>query len=412
LQLLKGGDFIMNVLTKTGFKRPIYSELLNEQIARVKALFGEDIDTSELTVLGKFIRLNVFEISKLYEELELVYYSRFPNTAIGTSLDRLCVFNGISRNPAKAAVHIIDVYGKAGKTIKAGELIVGTLENVSFYIINDIKLEEKNINGEVTGYARTFFECTETGAIGNVPVGSINRIINPHSYVDLIEHIEIYSLGEETESDVSLRKRFSKTISAVGSGTIDSIYSAVLAVTGVTGCFIIENNTNDTVDGRPPKSFECYVLGGNSIDIANAIFNKTPIGIQTISTANDSYKEQVHLQDISGTEHIINFSRTKEKRIYLKITLKVDNYFNESDIKAIKNNIINHFAALSNGEDVIYSSIFSLIHKIKSVISSSVELSNDNKNFANNDIVIKGSEVARTNENCINIEVTNYVDRQ
>jgi len=402
----------MNVLTETGFKRPIYSELLSEQITRAKALFGEDIDTSELTVLGKFIRLNVFDISKLYEELELVYYSRFPNTALGKSLDRLCIFNGISRNPAKAAIHTIDVYGEVGKTIKAGELIVGTLENVSFYIINDTKLEKKDINGEITGYARTFFECTETGIIGNVPVGSINKIINPHSYVDSIEHIEVYSLGEEIESDVSLRKRFSKTISAIGSGTIDSIYSAVLAVTGVSGCFIIKNDTNNTVDGRPPKSFECYVLGGDSIAIANAIFNKTPIGIQTVSTAHDSYKEQIRLQDISGTEHIINFSRTKEKRIYLKIAIKVDNYFNESDINAIKNNITNHFATLSNGEDVIYSNIFSLIHKIKSVISSSVELSSDNKNFTNNDIIIKGSEVARTNENCINIEVTDYVDRQ
>ena len=49
------------VLTEKGFQRPTYDDLLAAQVARAKKLFGEDIDTSGQSILGKFIRINVSE---------------------------------------------------------------------------------------------------------------------------------------------------------------------------------------------------------------------------------------------------------------------------------------------------------------------------------------------------------------
>ena len=80
-------------LTELGFERPTYDDLLEAQIARAKELFGEDIDTNETTPLGKYIRLNVADLANAYEVLEDIYYARFPHTARGTSLDRLCPFS-------------------------------------------------------------------------------------------------------------------------------------------------------------------------------------------------------------------------------------------------------------------------------------------------------------------------------
>lgn len=407
---IKGGD-ILNVLTKYGFKRPTYDELLGAQVARAKLLFGDDIETSELSILGKFIRLNVFEVSKLYEELELIYYARFPHTATGTSLDRLCVFNGISRNPAVAAIHKIKILGEAGKTIKAGDFLVGTSDNITFFLLNDVKLKENTINNENVGVADALVECVEKGVVGNVPIGAINKIIQPNLYVKTIKHLGINSFGSEIETDVSLRKRFEQTVSNIGSGTIDSLYSSILSVTGVTGCFIVENSTNIVIDNRPPKTFECYVLGGNSVDIAKAIFNKIPIGIKTVSTVEPQYSEQIDLTDLGGTSHTIYFSRTKEKEIYIKINIKVDNYFDDGGVDEMKNAIVEHFSKLSNGEDVIFSALFFLVHKINGVVSASIELSVDNLNFVKDDIIVAGFEVARTNADSINVEVVKYVDR-
>ena len=98
-------------LTSKGFERLTYDDIVNKKIQKAKELFGEDIDTSELTPLGKFIRINAFDLAEAEEEAEYIYYSIFPNTASGVSLDRLCTFVGISRNPATSAIYNVKING-------------------------------------------------------------------------------------------------------------------------------------------------------------------------------------------------------------------------------------------------------------------------------------------------------------
>ena len=109
----------MAVLSNIGFKRPTYAEILDAQIARAKTLFGDDIETSELTILGKYIRLNVYDIAKLYEELE----KRNPlNHLSDIKRCPLLLINGecdTSVDP-RAQAHFFDAFKKAGG---AGEKI-------------------------------------------------------------------------------------------------------------------------------------------------------------------------------------------------------------------------------------------------------------------------------------------------
>lgn len=408
----------MAVLTEKGFDRPTYAELLDEQISRAKKMFGDDIETNELTALGKYIRLNTYDLSTLYELMEYVYYARFPNTATGISLDRLCLFAGITRNPATSALHKIVIYGEKGKTIEAGTFTVGTNDNIGFYLIESVTLNDDvpdeiayELNVTNAGMAEALFACEDLGVIGNVPVGAITKIITPHTDVADIKHISIDTLGTDIENDVSLRNRFEKTIAGIGSGTVDSIYSAILRVTGVTGCYIIENDTQTIVDNRPPKSFEAYVLGGNDEEIAQAIFNKIPVGIATVTTVDSMHQRKINIEDIGGTPHTINFSRTIEKNIYAKINVEVDSHFETSGTDDIKSNIITHLANLTNGDDVIYSSLFSDVHRVTGVISATIKLSEDGETYTTDNIACQGSEVARSNTEYIEVEVTEYVDR-
>lgn len=59
-------------MTDQGFQRQTYAELLEQQINRAKQLFGADMDTSETSVLGKYIRLNTADYAELQESLEAV----------------------------------------------------------------------------------------------------------------------------------------------------------------------------------------------------------------------------------------------------------------------------------------------------------------------------------------------------
>ena len=61
------------VLTEKGFIRPDFHVLLERQVGRAKQLFGEDIDTSSNSVLGKFLRINVYDLENCYELLEDIY---------------------------------------------------------------------------------------------------------------------------------------------------------------------------------------------------------------------------------------------------------------------------------------------------------------------------------------------------
>ena len=54
----------MAVLSNIGFKRPTYAEILDAQIARAKTLFGDDIETSELTIPGQVYSFKCVRYSK------------------------------------------------------------------------------------------------------------------------------------------------------------------------------------------------------------------------------------------------------------------------------------------------------------------------------------------------------------
>lgn len=411
------------MLNDKGFNRPTYDEILTEQMARAKALFGDDIETSELTALGKFIRLNVYEFGELYELLEYVYYARFPNTATGISLDRLCLFAGLTRNPATSSIHKVKIYGESNSVIEAGNFTISTLSGITFYLLNSVTLTETSLTKDLVindrviqkanttiGVAEALFECVDVGEIGNVKVGAITNIVTPDNYVKAIKHIGIDTVGTEIETDVSLRNRFKLTITGIGSGTIDSIYGAIWRVEGVAGCYIIENDTAETVDNRPSKSFECYVLGGSDDDVANAIFSKIPIGIETVTTVTEENQRSITIEDSGGTEHTINFSRTIEKPIYFKLNINVNTHFEETGIDDIKNNIIQHLAKLTNGDNVIYSSLFSDVHTVEGVVSVTIQISDDNEMWQTADISVAGSEVARTDTDKITVTRGDYVD--
>ena len=208
------------------------------------------------------------------------------------------------------------------------------------------------------------------------------------------------------ETDTELRKRFSETIAGSGTGTIDSIYCEIMRTQNVKGCMIIENDTNtEDLDGRPPNSFECYVLGGEDIDIAKAIYLKKPIGIKCVGDIT------INIMDKGGFEHEIKFSRTNEKDIYIKIHVKVNKLFEKNGTDDIKNNLINCFSSLSNGDNIILTSLYSNIHSVVGVIETSLlELSEDNINFKSANINCNSNEIAVLKKDNINIEVSAYVD--
>lgn len=384
-------------LTELGFERPTYDDLLAAQIDRAKLLFGEDIDTNESTPLGKYIRLNVTDLADCYEILEKIYFARFPHTASGTSLDRLCPFAGITRNQATYAKHNVTFHGVVGEYVPVG-FEVSTADGVTtFHTYEALLIGE---DGTVSGVV----ECEEAGTIGNVGTGKIDTIVNPDANVESITHTGIASYGEDIETDLALRQRFDASISGAGSGTASSISGAIARVPLVDGVTVVENDTDTEKDGIPPHSFECFVLAPESQDtlVAEAIWSKKPLGIKAYGDV------EVEIIDNAGVSHIVNFSRTKQVDIYVKMSIFTNNYFELDGVQQIKDYVASYINNLKNGEDVYLSSLYSYIYKAAGIVNvSSLTMGTDGSSYSTDNIPITAEYVARISTANIEVVVEN-----
>ena len=387
-------------VNEQGYIRPGYDDILKDRITLAQELFGEDIDTSNASPLGKFIRLSVQDLADAYEAQEIIYYSRFPRTATGQSLDRLMPFAGITRNAATRAEHEVKFTGKAEYEIPVG-FLVGTTGDEQFYLINSVTLDE---NGVGTGVV----QCTELGEVGNVQLGAITEIINPDANVASIEHTNIELLGQEEETDAELRERFSTAIEGSGSATMSAIRGAVMRVNGVNGCLIIENaESTEDAEGRPPHSFEVYVHAPSTLDqeIAEAIFDKKPIGIKSVGDVS------VEVDDVTGGKQTVKFSHVAETALHIRATVATDSYFQLDGVERIKTALIGYVDSLNNGDDVIYTALYKYIFGVAGVVDVvSLSVSTDGATYTTANVSFSAAQVANLSAENIDIEVTAYVD--
>jgi len=355
-------------LTDKGYQRRTYDEILTDKIQRAKELLGEDIDTSDQSVLGKYIRINAYDQATAEEEIEQVYFARFPHTASGQSLDRLCVFAGISRNPATSAEYSVKVTGTAGHTIPAGFLFA-TDTDVTYWTTEDYTIGE---DGTCMGRVL----CTEPGSIGNLSNASaIFRIVNPDARVESVQGVAILTAGVDEESDADLRLRFSSAVEGGGSCNENAIRAAILRVPTVQFATVISNNTDETdAEGRPPHSFEAYVLGGEDYeqDIAAAIFDKRPIGIQTVG------QKTVTIIDVCGNERVVNYSPAEKVQIRVKATIKTTSAFASDGVAQIQAAVAKYINGLGIGKTLVLSAIYGHIYGVTGVQEvTTLELSTD-----------------------------------
>ena len=379
-------------LTQFGYQRRTYDDILNDKIKRAKELFGENIDTSDQGALGKFLRINAYDQAMLEETLEAVYYARFPNTASGTSLDRLLVFGGISRNPATEARYSVRVHGTAGHLIEVG-FLVGTDTDLTFYSTHDATIGDD-------GTCLVEVSCTEAGSIGNINAGAINKAVNPDANITAVGGIECLTAGVDEEGDTELRERFKAAMAGAGSCNENAIRAAILRVPTVQYAAVIANNTNEAdADGRPPHSFEAYVLGGNDYEqeIAQAIYQKRPVGIQTVGD------KSVTIMDVSGNDFVVNYSPAPNIAVTVRAILKVSAAFTADGAELVRSKVADYINSLGIGNTLVLSSIYGHIYAVAGVTEvTKLELSTDGGNtYSTNNVSVPEYGVAV----CANVHV-------
>lgn len=195
--------------------------------------------------------------------------------------------------------------------------------------------------------------ATVVGAIA-ADANTINNIQSPIVGWESAYNPFAGLIGTEDETDDELRNRYLVAKFQDSSTTYESLYSAILKVSGVKQVVIYENET-DTAWTSPPvpaHSFYPIVLGGNSQSIAQAIWDNKPAGILSYGTVDKT------VTDSQGVEHTVSFDRPTEVPIYVLLVLVKTEGWQDSNITNIKLAIVDHINNYKIGDDVIYSRLY------------------------------------------------------
>ncbi|MGE8037902.1 baseplate J/gp47 family protein [Lysinibacillus sp. NPDC093692] len=389
-------------LDKNGFKRKSYSDLVDSMSAKAKEKFGADANTSERSVLGIIIRIMAWFFSLLWQDTEDVYHSAYRKTAEGVQLDMLLPYAGITRILADFAYGLIEIKGTPNHFIESG-FLASTDNDIFFETLYDLTLDSE-------GKGTVEIVALDVGAIGNVGANTITQIVNPDADIISVNNPLKTNGGREKESDTEARERADITVEGIGSATTAAIRANLLKISSIRASKVIENY-KDEVDqyGTPPRSIQAFVLGGGDEEVAKAIHEKKAGGIQPYGTT------YIDVTDLSGDVKQIGFTRANEVNIFIKVKVETNTSFTFDGVNQIKTALIryvggtdannNTYSGLNMGEDVIVSRLIARTYSVDGIEDVTVEVSTDDINYNDSNIIIGLQEVAQTHFKDIEVTV-------
>lgn len=391
------------MLDSTGFKRLRFDDLFAQMEDKAKEAFGDTVNTSVRSPLGIILRIFAWFLAIIWSTAEDVYNSGYIPTATGNNLDRLGPQVGITRTLAQWASGELTITGTAGYVVPAG-FRAATASGVIFETLTSVTL--------TSGSGTVAVEALEAGSGGNWGAGMITVIVNPVPDITSVTNAAPTTGGREKETDAEFRNRFDQSVAGGGAASVDALRGSLLRLTAVRAATIIEN-TGMTVDssGRPPKSFQAYVLGGDDQEIAETIFATKSGGIESYGAIS----KQVN--DLGGQAHTVKFSRASEVAIKASVTVTKNDQYPVDGDEQIRNAIIryiggtdasgSYYNGLSMGAAVVYTRLISAVYSVAGVDDVALTVGKVSGSLGGSNVPIQPYEVAQTT--AVQIVVSSHV---
>lgn len=380
-------------LDKTGLSILTFQQLLSQLVTKSQELFGDDINTSQNSALGMYIRVIAWLQGIVNQDLEAVYYANFVDQAEGHSLDLLGGNYSVSRNPEQAATVMLSFTGAPGATVPE-QTIYATKSGIEFSMIDTVTL-----GSDGTGAGQAF--CTVDGVDGNVAPNTITDQVENLIGIDSVTNPKQASGGTEIETDDAYRQRIHLSMESQPGPTYYGLYTGLYALPGVEQVQIVPNLTMETDSyGNPPKSLHFYVRGGREDDVAQAILDNIAAGIQTTGSIKQAVK------DIGGHTHDVFFDTATVVPIYIAMTLKTSDEFNpETSPAEIVQAIKDYLGGLIMGDKVVFTKLYQVIYNVTGVEYAQVSMGRDKSAMGMADIQLDQFETAVV-ANDSDVEVT------
>jgi len=344
-------------ITPEGFVIKRLEDILQGIGDKQRAAFGALLDTATETELGQLNGTFASGLSECWELLEACYHGFDPDAAADYLLTVLAALTGTERRAAKASEVVLTLNLDDGTTVPAGSLVSHSARpDIVFETLVDVT----NSSG-ITDDFDVEAQCTQTGptVAGN---GTLTVIVNAIGGWNSVTNAEDADVGRNIDNDIILRQRREDQLALRGGSTLAAIKADLLDVSSnaeladMRNVSVLENTTDDTVDGLPPHSFEVLVDDGDTptIDndlIAQIIWDGKPAGIATAGGSNGT------AIDDNGDSHIVYFSRVELRPVYIDLALTTTEAFPAGGEDLVKEAIVAAGAEYGISELVIALSL-------------------------------------------------------
>ena len=198
-------------------------------------------------------------------------------------------------------------------------------------------------------------------------------------------------MGRDNETVTELRQRYAAAVYAKSVSMKESIKAGLMELQGVDNVTIYENRSDVTVDGLKPHSFLAIVHGGDDMEIAQAILNKAPIGIDTNGDI------ELEVKDSEGTAEKVRCRRPVVVPIWVKVI--IHEYKEETLpgdlVNTVKKIVVDTGKKLNMGVDVISQRFVGPIYsEVNGISYLDISISKDGSNYVDKSISIDRGEVA------------------
>lgn len=257
-----------------GFIAPTEAEILAGVSADINSAFGGNLNMDPTTPQGQLAASITAIIGNIYDTFLFYTQQMDPSYSTGRMQDGIARIYFLERDAAEPTILTVGCIGGVNVAIPVGSTVIDDSGNIY----------TSTAAGTIpsSGTVDLEFSCNTVGPISVPETVTIYQAVPGWDSAVVIGGVE----GTDTETRSAFEQRRANSVAANSVNSLDSILGAVLSVTGVTDAYVTENfnNVDLTIGSGPaaytlvPNSVFVCVIGGESTEVAEAIWSKKPPG--------------------------------------------------------------------------------------------------------------------------------------
>lgn len=270
-----------NILDATGLTVDTVTEIVDAITLSMQDIYGADINVDQNSPDGQLINIFAQSSADNLQVLVDVFNSFTVEKAYGTLLDQRVAINGLTRQAGTYTYTNITVTVNQALTL-TGLDALNDDPNAQVFTVADAAGNQFYLAAthifSVPGSTSLSFRAKDIGLVETTPNTITNQVTTVLGVTSVNNPAVATSVGVNEETDAQLKVRHGNSFALASTGPADAVEAALAAIPDVTDAFVVENDTNGTVNTVGAHSIWCIVTGGTDAEIAQAIYAKKGIG--------------------------------------------------------------------------------------------------------------------------------------